>query len=310
MKGRGTVNFNITKFSSAASDFVVKHDSVLISYIYNKVRSNINPLHYVSMGKIVNDTAKWCETLGSDFDIVIALPRSGLVVGSTIACILGKPLSTPDEYTEGKQWASSSFARYSHKTDFYNRILLVDDSIVTGKQIEKAASLLKARFPEKEILTAALYVAEGVKADRFYRIINKRHCWLCEYNLMHGKFGPIGYDIDGVLCEDWDGKKDYIKFLNTAKPYKIPVYNIDYVITARKEMYREITEQWLALHNVQYERLIMAPNDCTNGIKFKAQALLRTQPQVYVESSKYIASRLSLLSKCPIICIENNTFYK
>jgi hypoxanthine phosphoribosyltransferase len=262
------------------------------------------------MEKIAADTAKWCETIGSDFDTVVALPRSGLAIGSIIACILGKPLSTPDEYAAGRQWASSSFERYGHRIDFYNRILLVDDSIVTGTQMEKAVNLLKTSRPNIEIIISALYVAEGAKADRYYKITAKKHNWLCEYNLMHGKFGPVGYDMDGVLCEDWDGKKDYIKFLNNAKPYKIPVYDVDFIITARKEIYRKVTEKWLSLHNVKYSKLIMAPNDCTDFIKFKAKILLETKPQLYVESSNYIAKKLNLLTGCPVICIENNSFYK
>jgi hypoxanthine phosphoribosyltransferase len=290
--------------------YMASNNSAVPSYVYNAVRAHINPVHYVSMEKIVKDTARWCESLGSDFDTVVALPRSGLMVGSTIACILGKPLSTPEEYIKGTQWVSSSFARYQHRIDFYNRVLLVDDSIVTGKQMEQAVLALKAVYPDKEVIKAALYVAEGVNVDRYYKHINKNHCWLCEYNLMHGKFSTVGFDIDGVLSEDWDGRSDYTRFLYTAKPYKIPVYDIDFVITARKEKYREITEHWLVTHNVKYKKLFMAPNDCKDGIKFKAKILLETKPQLYVESSQHIASRLHMLSGCPVVCIENNAIYK
>lgn len=292
------------------SDYMSQSNSATVSYAYNKIRARVHPLHYVSMEKIVADTAKWCETLGSDFDTVVALPRSGLVVGSTVACILGKSLSTPEEYVEGKQWASSSFARYNHNVNFYNRVLLVDDSIVTGKQMNKAVEILKSAHPDKEIIVSALYAAEGVTIDRYYKTINKNHSWLCEYNLMHGKFGNIGYDIDGVLCEDWDGKRDYEKFLCDAMPYKIPVYDIDFVITARKEKYREVTEKWLNEHNVKYHKLFMSPNDCKDGIKFKSNVLRETKPLVYVESNDYIARRLNLLSGCQTICIENNLLYK
>jgi hypothetical protein len=57
---------------------------------------------------------------------------------------------------------------------------------------------------------------------------------------MHYKFGMVGFDLDGVLCEACSNDKNdaCLKFLSTARLYLIPEYESDYIITSRLEKYR------------------------------------------------------------------------
>jgi len=86
----------------------------------------------------------------------------------------------------------------------------------------------------------------------------------------------IDFDLDGILTDGtpedediqwWDSTPlRYVKYYQQAKPNQsnIQVLNllkhrghIITVYTARSESYREVTEQWLGEHQVNYDTLIM-----------------------------------------------------
>ena len=59
--------------------------------------------------------------------------------------------------------------------------------------------------------------------------------------LIRRRTQKIGFDMDGVLCEDCSyenviDEEKYTKFLREAKPYLIPHYKVDYIITHVREV--------------------------------------------------------------------------
>lgn len=291
-------------------DFIRRIESPFVARVYNKIYKTVNPYHYVTVEKIASDAAKWCSEMSSDFDYVIAMPRSGLLIGSVVACVLGKPLTTPDQVIAGRSpWKSKEFnSRVLNCA--YNKVLLVDDTIVTGSQMQEAKKQLSGYLDGFELITSALYAAENAEVDRFYKRINSGHRYHCEYALMHHKHGKIGYDIDGVLCEDWRSGSDRLEFLRTARPYKIPTYEIDFLCTGRHEKYREITENWLNAHFVSWKKLYMLPDNEEDHIKFKTKILNMEKPYVFVESNKIIAENLNLNTGIPVVCTDENCMFE
>jgi orotate phosphoribosyltransferase len=132
--------------------------------------------------------------------------------------------------------------------------------------------------------------------------------------------GVIGYDMDGVLCEDWhgfekEGTDEYTKFLSEATPYLIPHYRIDYVITCRLEQYRQVTEEWLKIHHVKYKRLIMHPatSKFTRGShsEFKIKMIKTYMPNgIFIESSLNQSKEIKEGAGIQVICIENKELMK
>lgn len=83
------------------------------------------------------------------FDCIIALKRSGFILGAVLSNHLDIPLFVPSEIESiPKQ---------------FQRCLVVDDKICTGKSIKKITNrLLKLN---KSVTTAVLYVEGSIKSD-------------------------------------------------------------------------------------------------------------------------------------------------
>ncbi len=94
------------------------------------------------------------ETLSIDwdFDCIVALKRSGFIMGVFLSNKLNKPLFVPSEVDS--------------IPDRFKNILVVDDKICKGKSIQKVINTLK----DKNIKTAALYIERDVLTD--YYVVN------------------------------------------------------------------------------------------------------------------------------------------
>ncbi len=252
----------------------------------------------------------WLKTLPNDYDLVIGIPRSGLWVASTIALKLGKPLSTPTAYVRGETWQSL----HIQKRDVHS-VLLVEDDVLYGKQILKAKQQLQQFQPSLKVTTASLFATSNGRklVDYCYQIRNPPllYEWTLLTNL--ASMGKLAVDMDGVLCEECPPNIDnneatYIDWLQNAKPYMIPQYPVEAVITSRLEKYREHTEAWLKKHGVQYKQLHMLnvpskrDRNLETIIQHKATALKVVQPFWYWESNQIEAQAIKTKTHIPVLC--------
>ena len=66
------------------------------------------------------------------------MPRQGILPAYYASLHLGLPMTTIDMLKQGKYWASDK----TDKKPGFKRALLVDDSVASGKQMEKAVRVL------------------------------------------------------------------------------------------------------------------------------------------------------------------------
>ena len=129
---------------------------------------------------------------------------------------------------------------------------------------------------------------------------------------MHYKLGPVGFNLDGVICESSPNTKNeekYLEFLNKARPYLIPEFEIDYIITSRLEKYRPQTEKWLKQNGVKYKKLIMwnvpsKPSEDKAAASFKSRMIKETLIFYYLESSIKQAELIWGATNVPCLCID------
>lgn len=270
---------------------------------------SLRHLHLYKQPRIINieegilATLDWIRSgkLPNDFDVIIGIPRSGLMFANIIASRFGRPLSTPDSFLRGEVWFS-----HAHKMPTkYDRILLVEDGVRTGRVIRRAYASLKSRFPDAEIKIASLYVPRlSCKYVDYYYAIDKR-INPQEWELLTSSspyLGKLATDIDGVLCYDSPDPISALSVKN-AKPYLIPQYKIDSIITSRSEEWRKETEVWLEKHNVKYHHLFMS-NGSRSSIEHKAYYIEAIKAEWFWESSHAEAQALARLTKIPILCVE------
>lgn len=273
-------------------------------------------IRFCTLRQLLEWSHEWARQLPKDIDVIIGLPRSGLMVANTLAAELGKPLSTTEFFLEGKAWVGGRLRTVDHCA----RVLIVDDSINTGAQIDESAAKLRERFPGITFRTAALLPHQNSyeKCDYHYRIIRSPRVF--EWDLMHTKkYAPIGFDFDGVLCEECAAETDseeetYVNFLSDAKPLYIPQYTIDYVISNRLERYRPQCEEWLRRHKVKYHHLVLwdLPEKELRGHTFvqnKVRQVLRCNPRFFVESSFTQARHIAFKTGIPVLCTDRMVLF-
>ena len=221
----------------------------IVSKVYSSDRFKLprqvmHKIHYenprfTSNAEMALYVDEWIKTFDIQYDLIVGVPRSGLLIASLIATQLARPLATPDN----SLWVSKSISPKPIR-----QILVIDDCISTGKSINAAAESMREQYPQAKVHTGVLFANDNNKGmvDSYFMIINGYQ--LFQWNMMHYKMGPVGFDLDGVICEsspNLRNEEKYLEFLAHARPYLIPEFEIDYIITSRLEKYRPQTEKWL-----------------------------------------------------------------
>ena len=267
---------------------------------------------FISFREILDCTLEWIKYLPKDIDVVVGIPRSGMFVASVIALSLGKPLTSPELFAEGKVWWTKK--KESQHPIQLRKVLLVDDTIGEGTTFMNAQQIILEKNPNAEIIKASLFSnpTPSVQLDYYFTVLSKGYDRF-EWGLMHAHVGITATDMDGILCEECplDADRDeekYKEWIATVKPYRIPAYEIDAIITSRLEKYRKHTEEWLRKHGVKYKRLIMwnLPDKKfrTNSAEYKSRELLKLKPEWYWESNFGEAKQIWKKTKIPVLCFD------
>jgi orotate phosphoribosyltransferase len=201
--------------------------------------------------------------------------------------------------------------------DSAKSILVLDDSVYSGKEMANVRKRLAPFGVGKNIIFAAVYVSSESKGkvDFYFRVIPNPRVF--EWNLMHHQLmGSACIDMDGVLCRDPteaendDGSK-YQEFLVNAEPFLVPKVPVGYIVTSRLEKYRQQTELWLSRHNVRYKQLIMmnlpskkARVEMGNHALYKANECKRVDAKLFIESDEAQAIEIANKAVVDVYCVK------
>ena len=252
-----------------------------------------------------------------DIDLILGIPRSGMIPAYMIALFLNKRVSDLDSFLKGHIVEAGERAQYIEQTPI-RKILVVDDSVCSGSAMLKAKKKLKDANLKYEFLFLAPIVTTAGKdfVDIWLETIDDSRVF--EWNVFHHAIlGQACIDIDGVLNIDPmvdDDGPIYTNFLQTATPKFLPTVPIGTLVTCRLEKYRLQTEQWLKEHNIQYKNLIMLnfPNKATRVAwgkhgEYKAKCYIEDSSAcIFIESSKEQAEIIARMSYKPVLCVETN----
>ena len=277
---------------------------------------------FVTVDQTTIWTTEWIKTFPAQYDLIVGIPRSGMLIASIIALKLGKGLTTPELFREGKFWHSNHI-KDRLAWDEIKHVLLVDDAVDTGRSMSAAMDSIRSAGHDTIVTKASLIVHKKTLStvDLYHKVV--AHPCAYEWNILHRKIasywghGVLAVDMDGVLCSDCPPGVDqdelrYVKWINSARPYLVPSFEIDSIVTNRLEKYREATENWLREHNVKYKELHMwniPDKSDRNGefAKHKIEELLRLKPDMYWESSWAQSQKIWAKTKIPTLCIDEMT---
>jgi orotate phosphoribosyltransferase len=194
------------------------------------------------------------------------------------------------------------------------RLLVLDDTIATGRSFAKLTANLASRGPDRDICTAALFVnpEHTAHVDYTARTLPLPHYLAWNFfNSVHT--ATAGLDFDGIICHDpdrgqCDAPADYLAFCENARPKWLPRKDpVALIATARPEAMREATEKWLRRYGVAFDRLEMAPDHlaAADRWKHKITAIEKSQAEVFVESDPRQALEIARLLEIRVICPES-----
>jgi orotate phosphoribosyltransferase len=277
-------------------------------------------MRYRSVADLDEDVVDWLQRLPRDLELIVGIPRSGLLAATLLALHLNLPMTDVEGLIEGRVLQAGP--RYTGDVVGLlgrpRKVLVVDDSILLGRQMESVKARIRAASLPHAISYAALYPAPGAEhtVDFFFETIKMPRCF--EWNLMHHPWvlSKACMDIDGVLCRDPspaenDDGPEYRQFLTGADRRYLPSAPVRWLVTARLEKYRTDTENWLTANGVEYGELLMmdypdmAARRAANAYApFKAEIYRTTGALLFVESSSALAGEIARLSGKSVFCLE------
>ncbi len=307
--------FNAISLYRKALGALERNDKRIVSQLYLRSKNLERDLmcwkySFVTFTELVTWTNEWARSFPTTYDLIVGIPRSGLLVAHILALKLGKPVTTPKLLHENRYWKSPQM----DGTPDYKRILLIDDSISKGEKFCENLAMLRAENPKWEVISGALIVTPEAKhlVDLYHMEIRQPR--LFEWNMLHVKKGFLASDLDGVICENCPPGVDaddarYEEWIHSAKPYLIPTFEIDVILSSRLECYRRETEEWLARYGVRYRELMLweigSKREASGKhAQHKIEKLLRIKPEMFWESSLVQAREIWRATKIPTLCID------
>lgn len=279
-------------------------------------------MNYKNYADLSVDILQGIGKVPCDIQLVVGIPRSGMVPAYIIGAQLNLPVVTLNDFIIGKYGEIGERQIGVDRQDIKNA-LIVDDSIYSGKAMSMAKAKLEEIKTSIKLHFCAIYASEQENKliDFYFKLLPQPRVFQWNYK-NHYIATESCYDIDGVLCvdpteEQNDDGQHYKDFLINAKPLFIPQYKISCIVTSRLEKYRNETMGWLAKHKIIYDDLIMLDLESAEkrrklGIhgKFKATVFEKRKEKYFIESNWGQAQEIFRLTQKPVFCTQNDKFLR
>lgn len=249
------------------------------------------------------------------FDAIVGVPRSGVIPAVCLAMNLGVPFATIEAVCSDLPPHVGLRPGTTFQGWDKSRILVVDDSVNNGIEMQRVKSLFE-RLSLNCTYLAIYASSNGTRhIDEYLELLEYPR--LFEWNVLDHPLGEKAcFDLDGVLCQDplQSDKVDdeaYRRFISTASRLHVPHHKIGWIVTSRLERYRAETEAWLSANRIQYGELIMMRNvDADTRQRFllhglfKADIMRQLPAWYFVESSLNQAKVITRISGRPCFSVE------
>ena len=285
-------------------------------------------MHYISYSDMAADIRRNLYKVPADIDLIVGVPRSGMIAALMLAEQLNKRCTDLDSFLEGRHWSEGGRGRML-RHGVASKVLIIDDTVNSGVAMAGVLERIEPVREQYDITVATVYAEGGQKAMEMVDVwLVDNHdpadnFHLYEWNILqHYKshMRRMLFDMDGVLCLDPPDDRDteaYESYLPAAKPLTIPTAEIGGICTYRLSKYMAVTEEWLKRNGVQYRQIIMYPshdraqrNSEMSPERFKAKAYsIAHWAELFIESDDKQARRIHELTGKPVFCYSNGRMY-
>lgn len=249
---------------------------------------------------------------------VCGVPRSGVIVASQLATLLNVPLLSIESLaaSEVVSWRPSTSKPLPSPGG--QRVLVVDDSCWSGGTIREVRRKLPESVRARCIFGAVYCNIESTSQLDCcgYTIDSIQHLFAWNYlRDMHARTTLT--DMDGVLCDDWNGDENdenaaaYKNFLTHAVARVKPIYPVLGIVTGRVARHRAATQSWLDREGIKAHELVMpfADNESRRGRCVGTQKAIAYRDRhptatLFVESDRQQAEMIFRQCGLPVLCTD------
>jgi orotate phosphoribosyltransferase len=261
------------------------------------------------------------ERLPADVDLIVGVPRSGMLAATLLALHLHLPMTDVNGLKKGELMSSGERMKgiAGKSLEGFRHVLIVDDSINSGKAMEKVRKRvagLEGNF--KLSFCAIIATPESVSdVDLHFDVCDTPRVF--EWNMMnHKNIGRASIELDGVLCRE-PANGFYEEQISHVDPYLKSAKEIALIATQRLEKFRKQTEEWLRRHEIKYsmlvmrdesvygDKLILSPEE---NAEYKKQILKESyRPQFFIEKSSPYASMIASKAGRMAYCVDKRKMF-
>ena len=212
-------------------------------------------MKYITIAELSETIRKNLWKIPHDIDLIIGVPRSGMIAASMIASYLNIPLIDVNSYLAGMEpWGGGRLSIFKRNHSNTGKILVVEDTVYSGNSLrETKKQIVESGKPGEYFYMCVYLEGSGEKIPDFYledvRQYTNSKCpiVLYEWNIFqHSEFmtSRFLFDMDGVLCvdpPDERNEEEYLEFIKNAPPLFIPLSLIGGVVTYRLIKNKDIT---------------------------------------------------------------------
>lgn len=277
-------------------------------------------MNYRSVADLARCIRENLYRLPEDVDLVVGVPRSGLLAANLVALSLNLKLTDVRGLLDDAPLPPANLRsiRFPELTcpQQARHVLVVEDSVLSGGSLAKVRKQVDAIAGDRRVSYCAIYATRESQrlVDFAFESVSAPRAF--EWNLMHRELlGQCCVDIDGVLCADPDEAQNddggrYQRFMAETPCWIRPTWPIAHLVTARLERYRPQTELWLANNGIRYGNLHMldfpdaeARRRAGAHAPFKARVYREVRDAVlFIESDATQAAEIARLSGKPVLC--------
>ena len=145
-------------------------------------------INYRSIADLSNDVKKWIRKLPRDLDLIVGIPRSGMLVALLLSLFMNLPVTDVEGFLEGKimkagRRLEKKWAEINQKRRL--KVLVVDDSVLDGFEMNRVKNTIYGAQLQHEVYYGAVYVTpEGANyVDFFYEVVETPRIF--EWNIWH-----------------------------------------------------------------------------------------------------------------------------
>lgn len=276
-------------------------------------------VNYRSVSDLDGGARRLARQLSPGVDVVVGIPRSGLLAANLLCLHLNCPVTDVDGLLDRRLLASGN--RLDDGTfdwEAVGTVLVVDDSINTGRSMERTRARIERAGLPFDVEYAAIYITPGGYRHVDYWVEVVRNPRVFGWNLTHHPMLRRSCVVaDGVLwrrptAAERRSEAAYRHYLASVGPLAVPTKRVGWLVTARPPADRDRTEAWLDAHGVDYDRLVMlGPSDdgrtgADDESAAKAALYASTDAKLLVEASAAHADEIARLTRRPVYCYETD----